>query len=466
MATGKSLQTFGDMKTYLLTGLPLFCTLPLQAQLVIQGGSTFRTSGNTTVVLHDIGIRNNGGLSQDAGGRFLFTGSTNDTITGTAMPVFDTLQIAKTGSGRLVLKQTTGINRAVKFSSGVINLSGNTLALQPTALLIGENNSSYITDTLLAGGVSVTRALNAPTTVNPGNLGAVITSPQNLGATTIVRRHKGSIGSGAQQAATVYRQYEISPTNNNNLNATLRIQYLDHELNGQAENSIVFLKSSAPYTAFSDEGFNTRSTTTNYVEKTGIGSFSLWTLGIPPAVLPLQLLRFDAACIDNRSILYWTTAAEENILRFAVQKSMATNDWQTIGLLPPRGGRTSTNYSFTDPAAAPKGTLYRIVVHEQSGQYHYSPTYPMTCADAAGDVRVWPNPAQGDLHIALETGEPGELYLRLYDGKGALVRKQRYAIDRGGNQVELSMSSFATGMYQLVLQWGAEQQRTVNVVKR
>jgi hypothetical protein len=65
----------------------------------------------------------------------------------------------------------------------------------------------------------------------------VISSTAKLGATIIRRGHAIQTGIGGTNNS-IQRYYDILPTNNNNLKATVRISYFDAELNGLAENNL------------------------------------------------------------------------------------------------------------------------------------------------------------------------------------------------------------------------------------
>jgi Secretion system C-terminal sorting domain len=141
--------------------------------------------------------------------------------------------------------------------------------------------------------VEITQTLDAPLSVNPGNLGAIITSAQNFGSTVIRRGHQvQTIGN----QLTVKRYFDIIPANNLSLNATLRFIYFDSEMNGFDENSVVIWKSQDNIN-WNEMGFDSRSTTTNYIEKTGIADFSRWTLS-------------SATQVNNKIVLLKTIAGK------------------------------------------------------------------------------------------------------------------------------------------------------------
>ncbi|MCB9265047.1 MAG: hypothetical protein H6558_08490, partial [Lewinellaceae bacterium] len=142
-----------------------------------------------------------------------------------------------------------------------------------------ESAGSYIHGA--AGGEVVkTTTLSAPAAVNPGNIGATITSGQDLGSTTIRRGHPPHTIYGAEG---IRRYYDISPANNTGLAATLRLAYLDHELNGIEEAELEAVKKVDPswhyYTT------NTYDLAANYVETDGIDAFNTWTLAPAPIKL-------------------------------------------------------------------------------------------------------------------------------------------------------------------------------------
>jgi hypothetical protein len=175
----------------------------------------------------------------------------------------------------------------INFTSGLFNLNNNTILLFPNGLLNGESETSRLYDAN-GGYIEITTTLNAPSSVNPGNLGAMISSLQNLGSTTIRRGHQSQALPGT--GSSILRYYDILPSDNKSLDATLRFHYFDAELNGYDENTMVMWKSPDNIN-WSNESYTTRNTTSNYVEKTSIADFSRWTLSKDDANRPLTTIK-------------------------------------------------------------------------------------------------------------------------------------------------------------------------------
>lgn len=254
--------------------LSLLVVKTTTAQLVITNGAGFTLTGDALLTLQDMDLVNNGTFNQTTG-TVRFTGTANSNISGTQFTKIHMLQIVKTGAVQVQLQRTLNIGSQINFTSGSINLNNNNIELDATAFLNGETETARITGTT-GGYVQIITNLNAPAAANPGNLGAVITSAQNLGATIIRRGHtvQSNIVSGRP---SINRYFDITPTTNTGLNATLRFNYFDAELNGRTENALGLWRSNDNVN-WTGVGFNSRDAVANFVEQTGINSFSRWTL--------------------------------------------------------------------------------------------------------------------------------------------------------------------------------------------
>jgi len=260
---------------YLAFALLTSAAATAQNTLKITGGATIKTTGGAVITVEDLHLDNDGAINLVAGdGTFRFSGSTNANLSGTVSPVFDRLELAKSNA-QIMLMTDISIASGIDFTSGLLDLNNHIITLQPAALLNGESETSRITGN--AGGyIEITNTLNAPSSLNPGNLGAIITSSQNLGSTIIRRGHMpqtGDLGDGS----SIRRYFDIIPSNNISLNATLRSGYFDAELNGYDESSMIFWKSD-DLINWTKIGHSSRDVINNYVEKTGISDFSRWTL--------------------------------------------------------------------------------------------------------------------------------------------------------------------------------------------
>src|SRR6185369_4556880 len=221
------------MKKYLILYKILFLSLPTFAQVTISSGTRWVTSGNVVVNMQDMDLVNNGTFTA-AQGKVKFGGDGSNGITGSSVTNFNELEIAKSGNNTLVLFSNIGVNGKITFTSGLIELNQKTITLGSNALLNNENENSRITG-LNGGEVVITMNLNKPNGINPGNLGAILTSSSNMGAVIIKRGHKDQTGNGL--TGSIDRYYNITASGKKP-NATVRLKYFDVELNIQNENTM------------------------------------------------------------------------------------------------------------------------------------------------------------------------------------------------------------------------------------
>lgn len=439
-----------------------------QNTMKIQSGAVLKTTGGIVITLQDMNLENDGTINQAPGeGTFRFTGSADNTISGTSAPLFDVVEIAKSGSAKLSLLRAIGVGSGINFTSGLIDLNNNNINLEPLALLNGESETSRIIGP--AGGyVEIVNTLTAPSSVNPGNLGAVFTSGANFGSTVIRRGHVSQQNVNGS-AYSILRYYDIQPTNNSSLNATLRFRYFDAELNGISEPTLVMWKST-DLSNWTNQGFDSRDGSANYVEKSGIDGFSRWTLSALSNPLPVTFLLFNVKCesATGRVLVNWKTAQEFNASHFEIQRSEpGTNAWVTIGTVQAAGNSNiEQHYSFTDNNPLPGGGIYRVAEFDVDGRTQYTSLIPAECG-SADYLAVFPNPVQETLFVKIHAASGSPAIIRVFDSKGALVREQRNSLMAGTNNLNVDMSRLASGTYHLLVEWGNGQTRkSVKIIRR
>lgn len=259
-----------------LSMLLLLAVTSINAQTVVRlaTGTTLKTSGGVSINLKDVGIDNNGTITQAKGeGVFKFTGNKNVTIGGSSTATFDKLKIDKKNGAKVNLGNNLNIISSVAFSAGFLDLNTKNMTLNASASVSGESETARIVGPL-GGEVIITRNMNKPNALNAGNLGAVITSASNLGLVTVRRGHKLQSGTGMQ--SSIARYYSIVPTSIQS--STIRLYYLDAELNSKPEGQLTIFRSADNGINWSNQSFNNRDAALNWVEKSGVTLFDRLTL--------------------------------------------------------------------------------------------------------------------------------------------------------------------------------------------
>ena len=363
------------MKKFLILYKLLFLGLGGYGQLTMSSGTQWINNGNTSVVLQNIDLVNNGSISAGTGS-FKFTGSQNTAISGSNMPLFSIIEISKTNNAKVLLGRNISVGSSISFISGQLDLNNNNILMAAVANIAGESETNRIIGS--GGGfVEITQNMNAPASINAGNLGATISSTVNLGSVTIRRGHLPQNGTGL--TTSIQRYYLITPQNNSNLNATLRLKYFDAELNGQNENVIVIYKSNDNGSNWNNMSQTTRNTNADYVEKTGLNNLSLQTLSNDAALTDgVTGLVFTAQRKKATEVqLNWSTQTETNMNGYEVQRRLNNEQNFSVrtfvnSLAVGGTSNSSISYSYIDANSYTDTSFYRLRIVDINGGFTYS----------------------------------------------------------------------------------------------
>lgn len=287
-------------------------TLTLAGDLTITTG-TFAAGTATAINVAGNWTNNSGsGFTSDSSS-VVFNGSTAQTIGGSQPTIFNGLKTSNSAGVAL------GVNATV---TGVLDLANGDIrtGISPTfAFILRQSGTSSA-----SGGFDVVGNVNrtdldggAPRSF--GNVNVIITETAGTVTSFTVNLVKGA----SSLTGSVKREYGLTPNGGTNLAATVRLRYLESELNGNGENdgpvcTLTLWKKTG--TTWSTQGSSACSSTENWAE-TATSSFSQWTLkagtGAPTAC---KLEGFQAARSDDGVVLEWRTGYEVNNVGFNVYR--------------------------------------------------------------------------------------------------------------------------------------------------
>lgn len=325
----------------------LFIATNIAAQLNITTGTQLVCNGNINMVFDNLSFTNNGSFNAGSGKAY-FTGNVNQFVSGSSAIAFNNLSIGKTIDTRVLLQRNIDINGNIIFASGLLDLNNFNIILSPSSIINGETEDARITGTN-GGYIEITANLNAPASVNAGNLGVIISSTKNLGI-TIIRRGHAAQSKSVTSNFSINRYYDINPANNASLNAGLKFAYFDAELNGKNETDLWLWKSNDFINWLVSAATDIRNAQANYVTGKSIKSFSRWTLS--DAAFPTGTF---GSCQGKSELKLWpnpytdefnigilsTKASTASMLLFDITGKLAAR--QTISI---QTGRNLFNFSF------------------------------------------------------------------------------------------------------------------------
>jgi photosystem II stability/assembly factor-like uncharacterized protein len=186
-------------------------------------------------------------------------------------------------------------------------------------------------------------------------------------------------------------------------------------------------------------------------------------MGLQTTSLPIKLLSFSGSRNNNISTLQWLTASEDPGEAFTVEKSIDGNNFSSIGNVMGKGS-INNQYQWLDTGSTAI-VYYRIKITSANGNYFYSQIIKLENNNAVNNrIRLMRNPVNNNIPVEIITDKEGAVELQLIDAGGRSILKKIFNIQRGVNQLSVSLSSaFSKGIYFLKAKASA-MERTMRVV--
>lgn len=382
-------------------------------------------------------------------GEVIFAGNASSDIQGSGI-VFNKLTVNKSSSNEQVsLLSNIQINNELKLDQGDFNLMNAQANLGSTGFVSNETEDNRITGQ--SGTIRLTRVLNAPNDINVGGLGAVLTSASNLGSTQIVRGHTQQTYNGG---FGMMRYYEIHPTNNSSLNATLKFNYFDDEL---ATPMGIITEAELDLWRFDGSFWNMQFATVdmsnNQIVKTNIPQFSTWTAGSSTNnALPITLVSFKAACKGENVEVKWTTASEINNQFFIIEESKDGAAWKTLEIKDGAGFSNITlNYAVEVPSPYPGMYYLRLTQVDYDGKTQTFDPVVVSCESGETLVSLAPNPAVSFTNLKLNAEDDMNIQVNLFSTSGQVVFSQTIQARKGVQEFMFDVAALPTGTYHFSL---------------
>ena len=168
-------------------------------------------------------------------------------------------------------------------------------------------------------------------------------------------------------------------------------------------------------------------------------------------VVPVELTSFSAQVQTNSVLLKWNTATELHNDGFAIERSIAQNEWVQIGFIKGHGTVSESNsYSFIDEPHNVNTVYYRLKQIDFDGTFSYSKTVEVSLNTPKVFVleQNYPNPFNPSTKISYSIPEKSNIKISVYNILGAEVAVLiNGEVEAGKHEIDFHASNLATGIY-------------------
>ena len=168
-------------------------------------------------------------------------------------------------------------------------------------------------------------------------------------------------------------------------------------------------------------------------------------------VVPVELTSFTAVANEDDVILNWSTATELNNFGFEVQRSVAGNEFATVGFVNGHGTTTEAkDYRFVDANLTAGNYTYRLKQVDFNGTFAYSDEVNAEVTSPAQFelAQNYPNPFNPSTTIRFALSESGNIKLTVYNlvGEQVAVLVDGFK-EKGVHTINFNASELNSGVY-------------------
>lgn len=172
------------------------------------------------------------------------------------------------------------------------------------------------------------------------------------------------------------------------------------------------------------------------------------------AAVPVKLSEFKISNQNNNAVLNWTTALEDNIDYFSIQKSKTGADFVEIAKVPAFGNSSVTrSYNYTDPnsSLSDKYYYYTIAIVDKEGKKEFSPVelFKNKINISKLIISLSPNPVSRSGHLMLKfnADKKSKMDVKILNIEGRSVIETTMDANEGVNNGHLMLGNISPGSY-------------------
>ncbi|NVO03450.1 MAG: T9SS type A sorting domain-containing protein [Bacteroidetes bacterium] len=157
--------------------------------------------------------------------------------------------------------------------------------------------------------------------------------------------------------------------------------------------------------------------------------------------LPINLLFFDAKCINGKVKLYWSTGSEFNNDYFTLERSLDTSNFNIIATIKGAGNSNEIiYYSYIDAEPFLQNAYYRLKQTDFDGKFEYFNMVSENCENESSEIFIYPNPNNGNFIVE---GSDFGSEIMVYNILGEIV----YKSEMKSKITEIALNGVVTGIY-------------------
>lgn len=250
---------------------------------------------------------------------------------------------------------------------------------------------------------------------------------------------------------------------------TFSFTYLDAELAANGGNTITegnlraqrfnnITNDWGGYVEYLPNGINNAAANTvSSVSVESTDFFKSWVLNDNSAPLPIELLNFNATCVNNDIVLDWCTATEKNNHYFTVEQSTDGVNFATIGKVFGNGTTGVKHcYQFVTNSISDIN-YFRLTQTDFNGVSESFQIISLaSCSRSNGNILI-ANNGTTQVGVILNALSDQTLEMQVHNALGQLVETKQLEAQIGNNTLMVNLNTVSVGVYYVSVFNGPEK---------
>ena len=175
--------------------------------------------------------------------------------------------------------------------------------------------------------------------------------------------------------------------------------------------------------------------TVGSVSAVGVSTFCPWVLSARLSPLPVELINFDAKCLNNDIILEWCTASEKDNSYFTIEQSSDGVNFTSIGNVFGNGTTNEKHCYQFNSSSITDMNYFRLVLVDNNGVKNISKSINIASCKASNGNILIAHSGTNELGVVLNSLSDQTLELQVHNALGQLVQVKNFAVVKGYNNV-------------------------------
>ena len=169
--------------------------------------------------------------------------------------------------------------------------------------------------------------------------------------------------------------------------------------------------------------------------------------------LPVTFTSLTGNIRNGQAQLNWTMADEHNVDHYQVEESVNGRQFQSFTQVD---AASRSSYQTIDAQLHTGANYYRVKAVDIDGKLTYSKIIRLENSAIDQQIRVYPNPSQGELTLGLNIAA-GNYQIRVINAVGQIVLQQPLTHEGGSRSLPLALPKLNAGIYQLEVRGGMQK---------